>query len=60
MKRIVVTFAPNGNTKIEAFEFSGGACLAATKDIEEAIGKVQERKSKVGLLERVQEQTIKQ
>lgn len=46
MKKIVVTFDKKGGSKIEAFGFTGGACLAATKDIEEAIGKAESRKMK--------------
>lgn len=46
MKKIVVTFDKKGGSKIEAFGFTGGACLAATKDIEEAIGKAEGRKMK--------------
>jgi hypothetical protein len=39
MKRIVITFAPTGRSTVEAFGFSGKECLAATRSIEEAIGK---------------------
>lgn len=46
MKKIVVTFDKKGGSKVEAFGFTGGACLAATKDIEEAIGKAEGRKMK--------------
>lgn len=48
MKKIVVTFDRKGGSKIEAFGFTGGACLAATKDIEDAIGKTEGRKMKGG------------
>lgn len=48
MKKIVITFDKRGGSKIEAFGFSGGACLAATKDIEDAIGKTSGRKMKNG------------
>jgi hypothetical protein len=43
MKKIVVTFEPNGDTSVEAFGFSGGDCLKATKSIEDALGKVEGR-----------------
>lgn len=46
MKKIVVTFEADGESTVEAFGFSGGDCLAATKTIEEAIGKVGSRKMK--------------
>lgn len=48
MKKIVVTFDKKGGSRIEAFGFTGGACLAATKDIEEAIGATEGRKMKSG------------
>jgi len=46
MKKIVMTFGKDGTTKIEAFGFSGAACLAATKDLEEALGAVEKRDKK--------------
>jgi hypothetical protein len=46
VKKIVVTFDTHGDSKVEAFGFSGGACLAATKSIEEAIGKASGRTMK--------------
>lgn len=48
MKKIVMTFDKKGETKIEAFGFTGGACLAATKSIEDALGGVENRKMKSG------------
>jgi hypothetical protein len=48
MKKIVVTFDKRGGSKIEAFGFTGSGCLQATKDIEEAIGKAENRKMKSG------------
>ena len=48
MKKIVIVFDKNGGSKIEAFGFTGGDCLRATKDIEEAIGKAEGRKMKTG------------
>lgn len=48
MKKIVVTFDIHGDSKVEAFGFTGGACLAATKSIEEAIGKASKRTMKSG------------
>lgn len=35
---VEVTISPNGETKIEAHGFTGGACKAATKPLEEALG----------------------
>lgn len=46
MKKIVVTVAPDGSSKVEAFGFTGSACLRATQDIERAIGKLEMRKAK--------------
>jgi hypothetical protein len=46
MRKIVVTFDTVGNSSVEAFGFTGGACLLATKTIEEAIGKVGNRTRK--------------
>ncbi len=48
MKKIVVTFDKKGGSRVEAFGFTGAACLAATKDIEDAIGKTEGRKMKGG------------
>jgi len=48
VKKIVITFEQNGNSSIEAFGFSGGDCLAATKSFEEALGKLGSRKMKAG------------
>lgn len=48
MKSIEVDVAPDGEVKIEAFGFEGGACLAATKEIEDALGKTGNRKMKEG------------
>jgi hypothetical protein len=39
MKYIEVEITDDGEVKIEAKGFTDGACLAATKEIEEAIGK---------------------
>ncbi len=35
---VEVTIAPNGETKIEAHGFTGGACKTATKPLEDALG----------------------
>jgi hypothetical protein len=48
MKSIEIDISPKGEVKIEAFGFQGGACLAATKEIEAALGKVEGRKMKEG------------
>jgi hypothetical protein len=48
VKSIEVDVSPSGDVKIEAHGFTGGACLAATKEIEEAIGKIEGRKLKEG------------
>ena len=46
MKKIVITFDTQGGSEIEAFGFSGGECLKATKSFEDALGKVTSRKMK--------------
>ncbi len=46
MRKIKVTVAKDGTTRIEAFGFSGKECLSATKAIEDAIGAVNSRKAK--------------
>jgi hypothetical protein len=46
VKKIVIVFDKRGGSKVEAFGFTGSACLEATKSIEEAIGKVGDRKMK--------------
>ena len=48
MKSIEIDVSPSGEVKVEAFGFQGGACLAATKEIEAAIGKVTADKKKEG------------
>ena len=37
-KYIVAEIAKNGETKIEAHGFTGGACQSATKPLEDALG----------------------
>jgi hypothetical protein len=46
MKTIKVQFAPDGTSKVEAFGFSGKACVDATRAIEAAIGKSSQRTDK--------------
>ena len=48
MKKIVITFDEQGGSSIEAFGFTGGECLKATKSIEEALGKAGKRTMKTG------------
>ena len=48
MKKIVITFDSQGGSTMEAFGFSGGECLKATKSLEEALGKVGNRTMKAG------------
>jgi hypothetical protein len=45
--KILVTVDKNGGTKIEAQGFKNNACLRETKDLEEALGKVEKRDLKV-------------
>lgn len=42
-KMITVTVDKTGQAKIEAHGFADNTCLAATKSIEEALGKVDKR-----------------
>lgn len=42
MKRVEVVIDADGNSKVEAFGFSGSGCLDATKAIEDALGGVTE------------------
>ncbi len=45
MKVIKVTVSPGGESKIEVVSgFSGKECLRETKNLEEALGKVSQRK----------------
>ena len=46
MRKIIVVVDASGDSKVEAFGFSGGDCLAATKSIEEALGKAGKRTMK--------------
>jgi Protein of unknown function (DUF2997) len=48
MKKIVVKFDKQGHSTVEAFGFSDAGCLQATKEIEDAIGKVGKRTKKGG------------
>jgi len=45
-RRILVRISPNGETTVEAEGFQGKGCEAATKAIEEALGKPRERTRK--------------
>lgn len=38
MKRIEITISPKGETRIETYGFEGGACRAATSQLERALG----------------------
>lgn len=44
--KIHVTVSPQGETKIEAIGFQNNACLKETKELEEALGKVEKRELK--------------
>lgn len=46
MKRILVRVSPQGETTVEAEGFQGRGCEAATKAIEEALGKPGQRTRK--------------
>ena len=46
MKQVQIVIDANGEVKIEAKGFTGTECLAATKDIEAALGKVEARTAK--------------
>ena len=45
-RRIHVTVSPSGEITVEAHGFHGNGCEAATKAIEEALGKPRERTRK--------------
>jgi len=47
MSQIIVTFSPNGDTKIDAEGFTGKSCTDATKFLREGLGNAlsEERKS---------------
>ena len=45
-RRILVKVSPNGEITVEAEGFKGNGCEAATKAIEEALGKPRERTRK--------------
>ncbi len=38
MKRIEVTVSPQGESRIESYGFEGQSCLAATRNLEKALG----------------------
>ncbi len=46
IRRIIVRVSPTGETTVEADGFQGKGCEAATKAIEEALGKTRERARK--------------
>lgn len=58
MRKIVITFDDKGGSNIEAFGFTGGECLKATKSIEEALGKVGPRTMKSGGSDRVDQRIL--
>lgn len=41
--KIQVTVSPTGETKIEAIGFKNAACLKETKELEDALGRVEKR-----------------
>ena len=43
MSKIKVLIGPKGQVKIEPIGFNGQACLAATKSLEDALGKIKQR-----------------
>jgi hypothetical protein len=43
---IIIDFAPDGSTKIEAHNFTGRSCTEATRYLEEALGVSGPRKKK--------------
>ena len=43
IRRIIVRVSPTGETTVEADGFQGNGCEAATKAIEDALGKPRER-----------------
>jgi hypothetical protein len=45
-KEIKITIAPDGNTTVEAVNFKGIGCKAATKPFEDALGVVTDDKDK--------------
>lgn len=46
IRRIIVRVSPTGETTVEADGFQGKGCEAATKAIEDALGKPRERTRK--------------
>lgn len=51
MKRIEITYMKDGGTKIEAFGYTGGDCMEATREIEERHGKVMDTSRKPSFFE---------
>lgn len=49
MKSIEIDVSPSGEVKIDAKGFTDGTCFAATKEIEQAIGKVSKDTKKEGI-----------
>jgi hypothetical protein len=45
-KTIEVTIKKDGTSKVEAFGFTGGACMKETEGLEEALGQVTGRSMK--------------
>jgi hypothetical protein len=46
LKTIIVEIDPKGGSKIEAQGFTNASCLKETESLEEALGKVSDRKMK--------------
>lgn len=57
-KKIIVDIDKNGEVKIEAQGYNNKECLKATKDLEEALGKVSDRKMKTQLNTEKEQGTI--
>lgn len=56
-KKIHITVRPDGDVSLEAEGFKGRDCLEATRELEEALGTVEDREKKAAYYEQDDPQT---
>ena len=56
-KHIIVDVAPDGSVTIEAMNFKGAECEKATRFLDEALGKVKDKKRTGDFYKKVEQKT---
>jgi hypothetical protein len=58
-KKIEITVSPTGEVTVEAHGYQGKGCLEASKEFEQALGKITKRKMKAEAARQTARPTIK-